>query len=323
MFAAHLHSYRDLPLRYADFGVLHRNEISGALTGLTRVRRFQQDDAHIFCREDQIESEVQGVLDMLEAVYGVFGFQYSLALSTRPARYMGEVEVWDRAEKALEESLDRFVRQKNSKDQLAWRAEAPFAPMSWTLQAGEGAFYGPKIDIQLRDALNRRHQCATIQLDFQLPLRFELSYKREDSSLHRPVIIHRAILGSVERMIAVLVEHTGGKWPLWLSPRQVQVVPVTEALLPYAHSVQALLLSDGLHCDVNTSSATLNKKIREAQLEQYNLILVVGSKEEGGRTVTVRQRDDPGKQTTMAVDEFRQRCSKLIAQYKEWEQESE
>jgi threonyl-tRNA synthetase len=181
MFGAHLHSYRDLPIRFADFGVLHRNEISGALTGLTRVRRFQQDDAHIFCRSDQIQTEIRGVLDMLESVYGRFGFQYQLMLSTRPEKYLGEIEVWDRAEKALEQSLNAFVDDKNRQDELRWKAEQPteaaptiagagatadalpqkqpkFKAMKWTLNPGDGAFYGPKIDIQLTDALQRRHQ---------------------------------------------------------------------------------------------------------------------------------------------------------------------
>lgn len=172
MFGAHLHSYRDLPIRFADFGVLHRNEISGALTGLTRVRRFQQDDAHIFCRQDQIQAEVKGVLDMLESVYGVFGFKYSLMLSTRPDKFLGEIDMWDKAEKALEESLNDFVDQKNRQDEVKWNesqstdATAPpsstkaekFKPMKWNVNAGDGAFYGPKIDIQLTDALHRRHQ---------------------------------------------------------------------------------------------------------------------------------------------------------------------
>ena len=842
MFGSQLHSYRDMPIRYADFGVLHRNEISGALTGLTRVRRFQQDDAHIFCREDQVQQEVKGVLDMLETVYGVFGFSYALALSTRPQKYLGEKEVWDRAEKALEQSLNDFVAQKNQQDELKWNAtqpsvaatsaasgdeeknegdaagggagkQQPFKPMQWTLNPEDGAFYGPKIDIQLTDALGRRHQCfsedtrvltcrgflfldqiealvragtpplyacyeeaakaivyrrgvlvypraeelldftsaeerlrwvfdddgypaqieaagdgrqlsnhlslrvtpnhrlyvrkggindgvrsmffwaksggqvvpyakhvaaevadgngahfgngavqflayaeagvgssdavavatelrqtfglsddaqvtawfelygfwlgdgsmkyvdgvckavqvsqsnnkpacmqwlrarlaalpvtytewldrddkvtfyitepswlnffdaeyrshyvggprpavppvrvdaaaspfplthecgevhmgeedyeeekriksakwliwwvlqrcgkqqlrqiieglrqadgvtapsadgaegrecidtsssifrdqlvvallhagfnahfrlnyrigavrgyykigsrtsrvyrpdevrglehvysaieakadswrimwsdpargvgslgacqpglaladvqreplngarvwcltvdhpdhlvlaqrayrnakgvvtktskpvvvgqcATIQLDFQLPIRFELSYKGEDSSLQRPVIIHRAILGSVERMMAVLIEHTGGKWPFWLSPRQICVIPVTEALFEYGKRVCQLLATDGLYADVDDSSNTLNKKIREAQLQQYNVLVIVGGKEEEAQTVTVRHRAQPDKQVLMGLEEFREYCKTLVRDFK-------
>ena len=342
MFGHALHSYRELPIRFADFGVLHRNEISGALTGLTRVRRFQQDDAHIFCQESQTQQEVRGVLDMLESVYSVFGFRYSLTLSTRPEKFLGEVAMWDRAEKALEESLTAFVRDKNAQDELKWKAEQPsqptqpidpssassapsstrpvqqaaFKPMAWAVNPGDGAFYGPKIDIQLTDALQRRIQCATVQLDFQLPIRFDLQYKAEDGSMQRPVIIHRAILGSVERMLAVLIEHTAGKWPFWLSPRQVCVVPVTEAVLGYARSVYERLHADGLYAHVDDSSATLNKKIREAQLDQYNLIVVVGAKEEQAQAVTVRRRDDPDKQEQMGLDEFREHCKALVREYR-------
>ena len=347
MFGVHLHSYRDLPVRFADFGVLHRNEISGALTGLTRVRRFQQDDAHIFCSQDQIQAEVGGVLDMLESVYGVFGFQYSLMLSTRPEKYLGEVEMWNKAEKALEDSLNAFVAAKNQQDELKWKAAQPshippppsttttdpssssssttptppekqaaFKPMTWSLNPGDGAFYGPKIDIQLTDALHRRHQCGTIQLDFQLPIRFGLSYKTEEGREERPVIIHRAILGSVERMIAVLIEHTGGKWPFWLSPRQVAVVPITDVQLPYAREVYAQLHAQSLYVQVDDSSNTLNKKIREAQMEQVNLIAVVGAKEEQARTVTVRHRDEPDKQQQMGLDEFKQYCLTLVRDFK-------
>ena len=196
--------YKELPLRMADFGVLHRNELSGALTGLTRVRRFQQDDAHIFCRPDQIKEEMAGCLDFLKFVYGVFGFTYQLRLSTRPEKFLGDIEVWNKAEKDLSDSLDSM--------------EIP-----WKLNPGDGAFYGPKIDITLQDALKRHHQCATIQLDFQLPVRFNLNYIDDKGEKQHPVMIHRAILGSVERMIAVLTESYGGKWPFWLSPRQVNV----------------------------------------------------------------------------------------------------
>ena len=194
--------YKELPLRMADFGVLHRNELSGALTGLTRVRRFQQDDAHIFCRPDQIKAEMAGCLDFLKHVYGIFGFSYQLRLSTRPEKFIGDIEVWDKAEKDLSESLDSLG-------------------VPWKLNPGDGAFYGPKIDITLMDALRRQHQCATIQLDFNLPKRFNLAFIDDKGEKQHPVMIHRAILGSVERMIAVLTESYGGKWPFWLSPRQV------------------------------------------------------------------------------------------------------
>uniref|UniRef100_A0A672SD72 threonine--tRNA ligase n=1 Tax=Sinocyclocheilus grahami TaxID=75366 RepID=A0A672SD72_SINGR len=245
MFDHRPRSWRELPLRLADFGVLHRNELSGALTGLTRVRRFQQDDAHIFCSMDQIESEIKGCLDFLRTVYDVFGFTFKLNLSTRPEKFLGEPEVWDQAE---------------------------------------------KIDIQIKDAIGRYHQCATIQLDFQLPIRFNLTFCK---LLTLPVIIHRAILGSVERMIAILTENYGGKWPLWLSPRQVMVVPVGPTCDEYAQKVQQEFHRGGLMTDVDLDpGCTLNKKIRNAQLAQYNFILVVGEKEKSSDTVNVRTRDN-------------------------------
>ncbi|XP_030636836.1 threonine--tRNA ligase 1, cytoplasmic [Chanos chanos] len=275
MFDHRPRSWRELPLRLADFGVLHRNELSGALTGLTRVRRFQQDDAHIFCSMDQIEAEIKGCLDFLRTVYNVFGFTFKLNLSTRPEKFLGEPEVWDRAEKQLENSLNDFGEK-------------------WVLNPGDGAFYGPKIDIQIKDAIGRYHQCATIQLDFQLPIRFNLTFVSHDGDdKKRPVIIHRAILGSVERMIAILTENYGGKWPLWLSPRQVMVVPVGPTCDEYAQRVQQEFHNAGLMTDVDLDpGCTLNKKIRNAQLSQYNFILVVGEKEKSSDTVNVRTRDN-------------------------------
>ncbi|XP_060611739.2 threonine--tRNA ligase 2, cytoplasmic [Anolis sagrei] len=275
MFAHRPRSWRELPLRLADFGVLHRNELSGTLSGLTRVRRFQQDDAHIFCTMEQIEEEMKGCLNFLQSVYSVFGFTFQLYLSTRPENFLGEKEVWDQAEKQLQNSLDDFGEP-------------------WKLNPGDGAFYGPKIDINIRDAIGRYHQCATIQLDFQLPLRFNLTYVGKDrDDKKRPVIIHRAILGSVERMIAILAENYGGKWPFWLSPRQVMVVPVGTASEEYAQQVCSDFFEAGFMADVDLDqSCTLNKKIRNAQLAQYNFIFVVGEKEKTDRTVNVRTRDN-------------------------------
>lgn len=275
MFDHRPRSWRELPLRMADFGVLHRNELSGALTGLTRVRRFQQDDAHIFCSMEQIEEEIKGCLDFLRTVYDVFGFTFKLNLSTRPEKFLGDPQIWDQAEKQLENSLNNFGEK-------------------WILNPGDGAFYGPKIDIQIKDAIGRYHQCATIQLDFQLPIRFNLSFVSHDGDdKRRPVIIHRAILGSVERMIAILTENYGGKWPLWLSPRQVMVVPVGPTCEEYAQKVQQEFHIAGLMSDVDLDpGCTLNKKIRNAQLSQYNFILVVGEKEKTSNTVNVRTRDN-------------------------------
>jgi threonyl-tRNA synthetase len=285
MFKNTTRSYRDLPIRYADFGVLHRNELSGALTGLTRVRRFCQDDAHIFCRQDQIEDEISGALDFLKRCYDIFGFTYSLKLSTRPpAKFLGAIETWNQAELALANSLNKFGQP-------------------WEIEAGDGAFYGPKIDIQLRDALGRPHQCATIQLDFQLPLRFGLQYKNSEQKLEQPVMIHRAILGSVERMMAVLCEHTAGKWPLWLSPRQIQVIPVDLKFNDYAVSVHTTLHNAGYYCDIDSSRDSLKKKIRNSA-KLYNVILVVGPKEVEDGTVTARWRHDPDNQVVSSVSDF-------------------
>jgi len=303
-------SYRELPMRMASFGVLHRNELSGTLSGLTRVRRFQQDDAHIFCREDQIRSEVSSALQFVFDIYDLFGFEFSLSLSTRPKKAMGSEELWQRAEAQLTEALKASGRK-------------------WAINKGDGAFYGPKIDIQLQDALGRKHQCGTVQLDFQLPLRFNLKYQTvrqgaenmEDSAAPadaegetseadpeggaasdaepvlqpgyaRPVILHRAILGSVERMTGVLAEHFAGKWPFWLSPRQCMVVPVSEDAREYASYVREALHSRGLHAEVNLGDGTLNKKVREAQVAQFNYILVVGKEEEEKMTVNLRQRGE-------------------------------
>ncbi|XP_077174454.1 threonine--tRNA ligase 1, cytoplasmic-like [Paroedura picta] len=275
MFAHRPRSWREMPLRLADFGVLHRNELSGTLSGLTRVRRFQQDDAHIFCTMEQLEEEIKGCLDFLQSVYAVFGFTFQLHLSTRPENFLGEKEIWDQAEKQLQNSLDHFGEP-------------------WKLNPGDGAFYGPKIDITIRDAIGRYHQCATIQLDFQLPIRFNLSYVGKDGDdKKRPVIVHRAILGSVERMIAILAENYGGKWPFWLSPRQVMVVPVGPTCEEYAQQICSDFFDAGFMADVDLDqSCTLNKKIRHAQLSQYNFIFVVGEKEKANHAVNVRTRDN-------------------------------
>ncbi|GAB1610218.1 threonine--tRNA ligase, cytoplasmic-like isoform X1 [Argonauta hians] len=275
MFDHRPRSWKELPLRLADFGVLHRNELSGALSGLTRVRRFQQDDAHIFCRQDQIKEEITGCLDFLKHIYGIFGFTFNLKLSTRPEKYMGELEVWNEAEKQLSECLDDFG-------------------VDWKIDPGDGAFYGPKIDITILDALKRPHQCATIQLDFQLPLRFNLSYiSGEGGDKKTPVIIHRAVLGSVERMIAILCENYAGKWPFWISPRQAIVVPVAPQCEEYAQQVSRQVHGAGFICDVDLDpGTTMNKKIRNAQLAQYNFIFVVGEKEVQNNTANVRTRDN-------------------------------
>ncbi|XP_066886217.1 threonine--tRNA ligase 2, cytoplasmic isoform X2 [Kogia breviceps] len=275
MFAHRPRSWREMPIRFADFGALHRNEPSGTLSGLTCVRRFQQDDAHIFCTVEQIEEEIKGCLQFLQSVYSTFGFSFQLNLSTRPENFLGEVEIWDEAEKQLQNSLMEFGKP-------------------WKMNPGNGAFYGPKIDIKIKDAIGRYHQCATIQLDFQLPVRFNLTYVSKDGDDKKnPVIIHRVILGSVERMMAILSEHYGGKWPFWLSPRQVMVIPVEPTCEKYALQVSTEFFEEGFMADVDLDhSCTLSKKIRNAQLDQYNFILVVGEKEKTNNAVNVRTRDN-------------------------------
>eukprot|EP00727_Mastigamoeba_balamuthi_P004518 m51a1_g14064 putative threonine--trna mitochondrial-like (689) ;mRNA; f:1226813-1229365 len=298
MFAHRARSYRELPLRLAEFGVLHRNELSGALHGLTRVRRFQQDDSHIFCRQDQIQQEVEGVLKLIQHTYGIFGFNFRLWLSTMPEDHMGELATWESAESQLKTTLERLN-------------------IPWQLNAGDGAFYGPKIDIQIQDALKRFHQCATIQLDFQLPQRFELSYMSANGAKpETPVMIHRAVFGSIERFLAILIEHTAGKWPFWISPRQVCIVPVSEKFVEYANKVQARLHDCNFYVDVDDSDRQLQKKVREAQIAQYNYIVVVGQEEADTNTVNVRVRDAKDPLGKMTIDELVAMCNKLTAEYK-------
>ncbi|CAK9441657.1 uncharacterized protein LODBEIA_P55250 [Lodderomyces beijingensis] len=291
LFKSRERSYRELPWRVADFGVIHRNEFSGALSGLTRVRRFQQDDAHIFCTADQIGTEIAGVFDLLKKMYGIFGFEFKMELSTRPEKYVGDLDTWNAAEKKLEDALDAFLGKGK-----------------WELNPGDGAFYGPKIDILISDALKRWFQCATIQLDFQLPSRFELEYRTDNNNaLERPVMIHRAILGSVERMTAILTEHYKGKWPFWLSPRQILIVPVSPKYYQYGEKLQKLFNNEHFfYCDIDVSGNTLPKKVRSGQMLKYNFIFIVGEAEEQNYAVNIRNRDiaeEQGKNEMSNVDE--------------------
>jgi threonyl-tRNA synthetase len=292
-------SYKELPIRMAEFGIIHRNEASGALTGLTRVRRFVQDDTHVFCMPSQIEDEISALFDFMQHVYGLFGFEFRLELSTRPDNYLGTIETWNVAEDQLTRSLDRHY------------------PGQWDLNPGDGAFYGPKIDITISDALRRKFQCATIQLDFQLPERFNLKYRSAeedpDKPPARPVIIHRAILGSMERFMAIITEHFAGKWPFWLSPRQVLVIPVAVPYKAYASEIGEKLASLGLYADVDNSAETLNKKIRNGETAQYNFILVVGQEEFESRSVNVRNRDDVGTKAKGEKEPLDEIAKKLVA----------
>ncbi len=265
-------SYRELPLRYFELGTVHRHERSGVLHGLTRVRQFTQDDAHILCRPDQVEEEIAGVIDFVADVMGIFGFEYEVELSTRPEKSIGTAEDWERATNALVNALQ--ARQ------------LPFA-----ICEGEGAFYGPKIDIKLKDAINRRWQCATVQCDFTLPERFDLTYTGPDGQPHRPVMLHRVILGSLERFLGVLIEHYAGAFPVWLAPVQAIILPVTDRAHAYAQELAQALLAQDLRIEVDWRNEKLGLKIREAQLQKIPYMLIVGDKEVAARTVSLRQLD--------------------------------
>ena len=265
------HSYRDLPLRMAELGLVHRHEMSGALHGLFRVRCFTQDDAHIFMTPDQMKEEIKGVVRIFDEIYSTFGLTYQIELSTMPEDHMGEEKVWQFAEETLQAAI-----QEMGKD--------------FILNPGDGAFYGPKLDFHLADSLGRTWQCGTIQLDFQLPERFELEYVGEDGEKPRPVMIHRALLGSIERFIGVITEHFAGAFPTWLSPVQVKVLPITDRAAAYADQVAAQLDQAGYRVEVDHRNEKIGKKIREAQLEKIPYMLVVGDKEAESGQVAVRAR---------------------------------
>jgi threonyl-tRNA synthetase len=284
VFASEMRSYRDLPLRFHEQTPLHRNEASGVLSGLTRVRQFSQDDAHCFVTEDQIQSEVEALLRLVQRVYSDFGLEYSAKLSTRPDEYLGEVATWDHAESSLRRALDS-------------------AGQAYTVNEKDGAFYGPKIDFDITDAIGRNWQCATIQLDYQMPERFDLKYVGADNAVHRPIVIHRAIFGSFERFIALLIEHYAGAFPLWLAPVQVTVLPIADRHLPYAASVRDRLAGSGLRVEVDERYEKIGYKIREAQLQKIPYMLVVGDKEAAEGTVSVRARTG-GDQGSTGLDEF-------------------
>ena len=265
-------SYRELPLRYAELGTVYRYERSGVLHGLSRVRGFTQDDAHIFCRYDQLEDEVAGVLDLARFMIKTFGFtSYQVFLSTRPEKYAGDIQLWEKATETLRQAL---VRLK----------------IDYTIDPGEGVFYGPKIDIKLEDALGRGWQGPTIQVDFNLPQRFDVTYIGEDSREHPVAMVHRTVLGSMERFLALLIEHYGGAFPVWLAPVQVMVIPVADRHLDYAGKVEAELRSEGVRVKIDARSERMNLKIRQAQLDQIPYMLVVGDKEAANATVSVRRR---------------------------------
>ena len=284
VYASEPRSYRDLPLRMGELGLVHRHEKSGQLHGLMRVRCFTQDDAHIFMTPDQIKDEIKGVAHLINEVYSLFGFQYHVELSTRPEDSMGSDEDWEMATDALRSALDELQ-------------------LPYVVNEGDGAFYGPKIDFHLVDCIGRTWQCGTIQLDFQLPQRFELEYVGADGEKHRPIMIHRVVFGSIERFIGILIEHFAGAFPTWLAPVQVKVLPISDKYMDYAQNVLNKLTEAGIRAEVDTRAEKIGYKIREAQTAKIPYMLVVGQKEEEENTVSVRSRAD-GDEGARSLDTF-------------------
>ncbi|MCG3088898.1 threonine--tRNA ligase [Sporosarcina cyprini] len=277
-------SYRELPIRYAELGLVHRHELSGSLNGMLRVRAFTQDDAHLFVRKDQIEKEIDRVLDMVHEMYSEFGFEYEVELSTRPDHYMGSLELWNEAE----QSLESVLKQRG---------------MDYRINEADGAFYGPKIDFHILDSLGRSWQCGTVQLDFQMPEKFNCRYVNEQNELEYPIIIHRAIFGSVERFLAILVEHYGGDFPVWLAPEQVRIVPISDQHVEYANEVRQRLAKEGIRVKVDDRAEKMGLKIRESEKQKVPYMLIVGDQEVDKQLVSVRRRKE-GDLGQMPMDEL-------------------
>ena len=273
IFASRQRSYKDLPLRFNDIDVIHRNEKSGQLNGLFRVRMFRQDDSHNFITEDQIGSEIKDIIEIAKHLYGIFGLEFELTLSTRPKDYMGDISLWNKAEKNLRDVLDELC----GKDQ-------------YRINEGDGAFYGPKIDIKMKDCLGREWQMGTVQVDFQLPLRFNLSYIDSEGNKKTPILIHRALFGSFERFIGIITEHFAGAFPVWLSPVQVKILPIADSHMIYANQVKEKIEKNGIRVEIDERNEKIGYKIREAQLEKIPYMLVIGEKEVQTNTASVRSR---------------------------------
>ena len=280
-------SYRELPLRYAELGLVHRHELSGSLNGLLRVRSFTQDDAHLFVMADQIEAEIDKILVLIDEFYSHFGFDYKVELSTRPVEYMGSQEMWERAEGALESVL------KNK-------------GVNYQINPGDGAFYGPKIDFHILDSLGRSWQCGTVQLDFQMPQKFNCAYVGEDNKLHLPIMIHRAIFGSVERFMAILIEHFAGDFPLWLSPVQAKIIPISDSHAEYADYVKSQLEEAGIRAEADFRTEKMGLKIREAAKQKVPYMLVIGDKEMEQQSLSLRKRKE-GNIGVMSIEEVIER----------------
>jgi len=287
-------SYRDLPLRIAELGIVHRQELSGVLAGLFRVIRFTQDDAHIYCTENQLESEIKSIMNLIDKFYKKFNLPYHLELSTRPEKRIGSDRIWNKSEKILEDVLKK---QK----------------IKYKINKGDGAFYGPKIDFHIKDSLNRTWQCATIQLDFSMPERFDLEYVGEDNKKHRPVMIHRVIYGTLERFIGVLLEHTNGNLPVWLSPIQVRILSLTDRNIKICKEIFEKFKKEGIRIDSDFESTTVNQKIRNAELMKIPYIILIGDKEEKNNTLAVREREKKvkyGIKLEDLIDEIKQKINK-------------
>ncbi len=290
LFNSKRRSYRELPVRFAELGLVHRHELSGSLNGLLRVRSFTQDDAHLFVREDQIESEIDKVLDLINEIYSEFGFSYKIELSTRPENFMGSEELWDKAE----QSLEAVLASKK---------------IDYVINPGDGAFYGPKIDFHILDSLGRSWQCGTVQLDFQMPEKFDCSYIGEDNLPHRPIIIHRAIYGSIERFMAILIEHFAGEFPVWLAPVQAKVVPIAEVHHLFAREIEEQLISAGIRVELDDRNEKFGLKIREAELKKIPYMVVIGDKELADNSISIRKRK-VGNIGVMDVQAFVQHLKK-------------
>lgn len=295
MYKTHSHSYRDLPIRLGELGIVHRHEKSGVLHGLMRVRCFTQDDAHIFMMPSQIEDEILGVIDLVDYFYKIFGFEYNVELSTRPEDSMGSDELWEQATSALQKALEK-------------------KGMPYKINEGDGAFYGPKIDFHLKDSLGRTWQCGTIQLDFQMPERFDLTYIGPDGEKHRPVMIHRVVFGSIERFIGILIEHYGGAFPVWLAPVQARILPISEKHLDYGGQVKQRLEEAGIRVELDERNEKIGYKIRDAQVQKVPYMLIVGDKEASENTVSVRVREkgDIGQKT---IESFIEEVKSLTSKF--------
>jgi threonyl-tRNA synthetase len=292
VFKSKRHSYKELPIKAGEFGVVHRHEKSGVLNGLFRVRKFTQDDAHVFCTEKQLKKEIIDLIKLCQETYSAFGFnEYNIELSTKPEKAMGSNEIWEIATNALKNAL---IEEK----------------IDFKINEGDGAFYGPKIDFHIKDSLQRSWQCGTIQVDFSMPEKFNLTYVGKDDNEHRPVMVHRAIFGSLERFFGILIEHYGGAFPLWLAPKQVKIIPVGEKVHEYAETILTELRKEFIRTEIDARNETVGYKIREAQMQKIPLMIVIGEKELEAKTINVRTRD--GKQKTIKLNEFIQETKEKI-----------